>query len=112
MKDVDLNLLTALCVLLREGSVTGAARRLGLSFSAMSRTLSRLRETTGDPLLVRFDGEDLVLSRPQDENGRYSKGRYAGGISRRCGHNGVCFPGLSRELDNVPFGPPELHGSV
>ena len=59
MKDVDLNLLTALDALLKEGSVTGAARRLGLSFSAMSRTLSRLRETTGDPLLVRA-GRKLV----------------------------------------------------
>jgi len=59
MKDVDLNLLPALDALLREGSVTGAARRLGLSFSAMSRTLSRLRETTGDPLLVRA-GRRLV----------------------------------------------------
>ncbi len=59
MNDVDLNLLPALDVLLREGSVTGAARRLGLSFSAMSRTLSRLRETTGDPLLVRA-GRELV----------------------------------------------------
>lgn len=59
MKGVDLNLLTALDVLLKEGSVTGAARRLGLSFSAMSRTLSRLRETTGDPLLVRA-GRRLV----------------------------------------------------
>ncbi|RWP12281.1 LysR family transcriptional regulator, partial [Mesorhizobium sp.] len=35
--DVDLNLLVALDVLLAEGSVTGAARRLGLSASAMSR---------------------------------------------------------------------------
>lgn len=59
MKDVDLNLLPALDALLREGSVTGAARRLGLSFSAMSRALSRLRETTGDPLLVRA-GRRLV----------------------------------------------------
>jgi len=31
----------------------GAARRLGLSASAMSRTLARLRAATGDPLLVR-----------------------------------------------------------
>ncbi|MCY0610946.1 LysR family transcriptional regulator, partial [Klebsiella pneumoniae] len=30
-----------------------AARRLQLSPSAMSRALARLRETTGDPLLVR-----------------------------------------------------------
>jgi len=53
MPDADLNLLTALDALLAEGSVTGAARRLGLSSSAMSRTLARLRAATGDPLLVR-----------------------------------------------------------
>ena len=49
----DLNLLVTLDALLSEGSVAGAARRLRLSPSAMSRALSRLRETTGDPLLVR-----------------------------------------------------------
>lgn len=59
MDDVDLNLLTALDALLAEGSVSGAARRLGLSPSAMSRTLSRLRSATGDPLLVRA-GRGLV----------------------------------------------------
>jgi len=51
--DIDLNLLTALDALLAEGSVTRAAERLHLSDSAMSRTLARLREATGDPLLVR-----------------------------------------------------------
>jgi DNA-binding transcriptional LysR family regulator len=55
----DLNLLVALDVLLEEGSVATAARRLQLSSSAMSRTLARLRETTGDPLLVRA-GRGLV----------------------------------------------------
>jgi len=35
MGNMDLNLLVALDVLLAEGSVTGAARRLGLSSSAM-----------------------------------------------------------------------------
>jgi DNA-binding transcriptional LysR family regulator len=55
----DLNLLVALDVLLMEGSVAGAARRLRLSPSAMSRALARLRETTGDPLLVRA-GRGLV----------------------------------------------------
>lgn len=59
MDDVDLNLLVALDALLAEGSVTGAARRLSLSPSAMSRTLTRLRATTGDPLLVRA-GRRLV----------------------------------------------------
>ena len=55
----DLNLLITLDVLLAEGSVTRAARRLRLSPSAMSRALARLRETTGDPLLVRA-GRELV----------------------------------------------------
>ncbi len=59
MPTPDLNLLVTLDVLLAEGSVAGAARRLRLSPSAMSRALARLRETTGDPLLVRA-GRGLV----------------------------------------------------
>ena len=55
----DLNLLVTLDVLLAEGSVARAAKRLRLSPSAMSRALARLRETTGDPLLVRA-GRGLV----------------------------------------------------
>lgn len=55
----DLNLLHTLDVLLSEGSVAGAARRLRLSPSAMSRALARLREVTGDQLLVRA-GRGLV----------------------------------------------------
>jgi DNA-binding transcriptional LysR family regulator len=61
MAEPDLNLLVALDVLLGDGSVAGAARRLGLSASAMSRTLTRLREATGDPLLVRA-GRRMVLT--------------------------------------------------
>jgi DNA-binding transcriptional LysR family regulator len=53
MDTTDMNLLAALDALLAEGSVTGAARRLGMSSSAMSRTLGRLRTATGDQLLVR-----------------------------------------------------------
>jgi len=59
MPDADLNLLTALDALLAAGSVAGAARTLGLSNSAMSRTFARLRAVTGDPLLVRA-GRGLV----------------------------------------------------
>ena len=59
MSRPDLNLLVALDVLLAEGSVAQAARRLRLSPSAMSRALARLREVTGDPLLVRA-GRGLV----------------------------------------------------
>lgn len=49
----DLKLLVALHVLLRERHVSRAADRLGMSQPAMSRSLSRLREMFGDPLLVR-----------------------------------------------------------
>lgn len=59
MQGVDLNLLVALDALLAERSVTGAARRLGLSPSAMSRTLARLRSATGDQLLAQA-GRALV----------------------------------------------------
>ncbi len=59
MAKPDLNLLVTLDVLLAEGSVARAAQRLRLSPSAMSRALARLRQTTGDPLLVRA-GRGLV----------------------------------------------------
>jgi DNA-binding transcriptional LysR family regulator len=55
----DLNLLATLAVLLAEGNVARAAERLRLSPSAMSRQLARLRQATGDPLLVRA-GRGLV----------------------------------------------------
>jgi len=59
MAKPDLNLLIALDVLLSESSVARAAQRMRLSPSAMSRALARLREMTGDPLLVRA-GRGLV----------------------------------------------------
>ena len=61
MAKPDLNLLFTLDVLLAEGSVARAARRLRLSPSAMSRALARLRQTMGDPLLVRA-GRGLVAT--------------------------------------------------
>lgn len=50
---VDLNLLVALEVLLDEKSVTRAAARIGVTQSAMSNTLARLRRVMDDELLVR-----------------------------------------------------------
>jgi len=47
-----MNLLVSLDTLLRERSVTRAAKRLGMSQSAMSHQLRRLREMFDDPLLV------------------------------------------------------------
>ncbi|MEI9423333.1 LysR family transcriptional regulator [Mesorhizobium sp. Cs1299R1N1] len=73
MTSPDLNLLFALDVLLAEGSVARAAHRLRLSPSAMSRTLARLREATGDPLLVRA-GRGLVAT-PRAEELRSQVGR-------------------------------------
>ena len=59
--EADLNLLLALNALLSEGSVAKAAERLGLSESAMSRALARLRAATADQLLVRA-GRAMVLT--------------------------------------------------
>jgi DNA-binding transcriptional LysR family regulator len=53
---LDLNLLVALDALLRERSVTRAARRVGLTQPSMSRALGRLRLMFGDALFVRSGG--------------------------------------------------------
>ncbi len=80
MSDPDFNLLVALDVLLSEASVAGAARRLNLSTSAMSRTLSRLRDVRR-PDLVRA-GRNMVLTpwaeATRDRAGRavHDAGRY------------------------------------
>lgn len=50
---MDLNLLVTLDALLQENSVVGAAKRLFLTPPAVSRALSRIRELTGDDILVR-----------------------------------------------------------
>lgn len=56
---IDLNLLRALEALTREGSVTAAAARAGMTVPAMSRALGRLREVLDDELFVRA-GRGLV----------------------------------------------------
>lgn len=56
---LDLNLLVALEALLRLESVTEAAREVGLSQSAMSHALGRLRDQFGDELLIR-SGRKMV----------------------------------------------------
>jgi len=61
MNASDLGLLVSLDALLQEGSVTGAARRVGLSTPAMSHTLARIRERLGDPVLVR-SGRGMLLT--------------------------------------------------
>ena len=51
--NLDLNLLSALVVLVEEKSTVRAARRLHLAQSTVSGVLAKLRETLGDELLVR-----------------------------------------------------------
>ena len=50
---LDLNLLAIFDAVMSEGSLTKAGRRLGMTQSAVSHALARLREVTGDPLFER-----------------------------------------------------------
>jgi len=62
---LDLNLLVALDALLREGNVSRAALRIGLSQPATSHALQRLRDLIGDPLLVRNGARMELTPRAQ-----------------------------------------------
>lgn len=62
---IDLNLLIALQALLEEESVSGAARRIGLSQPAMSHALQRLRNLLDDELMVRAGGRMQLTARGQ-----------------------------------------------
>ncbi len=62
---LDLNLLVAFDALARERNVTRAAQRTGVTQSAMSHALSRLRELLGDPLLVRGRGAMMLTPRAE-----------------------------------------------
>src|SRR5882724_13505073 len=61
LSGIDANLLAALDALLREKSVTRAARRLGVGQPALSHSLSRLRDHFRDDLLV-LKGRNYVLT--------------------------------------------------
>ncbi|MGF1510317.1 MAG: LysR family transcriptional regulator [Myxococcota bacterium] len=65
LRQVDLNLLVSLQALLEERSVTRAGARLGITQSATSHALKRLREVFEDPLLVRGRGELLLTPRAE-----------------------------------------------
>jgi len=56
MPKIDLNLLRVFETLYEMRSVTRAAERLGLTQSAVSHALGRLRDAIGDPLFVRHPG--------------------------------------------------------
>ncbi len=66
LRNVDLNLLVVLDALLAERNVSRAGRRIGLSQSAMSAALARLRIVFRDPLLVR-SGRNLALTQGAEQ---------------------------------------------
>lgn len=53
MLKVDIKLLTIFCAVAKEGSISLAAKRLGVSQSLVSHGLDRLRNVFNDPLFVR-----------------------------------------------------------
>ena len=64
LRQLDLNLLVALDVLIAEASVTRAAEKLNMSQSAMSYALKRLRTILHDDILIR-------TSRDMDERNSF-----------------------------------------
>ncbi len=61
LHEIDLKLLVPLEALLSERNISRAALRVGMSQSAMSKALSRLRIQFGDQLLIRV-GQEYCLS--------------------------------------------------
>lgn len=59
--NLDGRLLQLLLAVLEAGSVTGAAQRLGVTQSAVSHLLDKLRAITGDPLFVKA-GRGIVAT--------------------------------------------------
>lgn len=59
--DLDGHLLQLLVAVIEAGSITGAAQRLGVTQSAVSHLLDKLRAITGDPLFVKA-GRGIVAT--------------------------------------------------
>jgi len=69
LRRLDLNLLILFDAVMRFGSITQAAEHLGMTQSAASHALKRLREFFGDPLFVR-SGRGLVPTSRAEDIGR------------------------------------------
>lgn len=66
LRGVDLNLLVAFDAVARTGNVTAAARVVGVTQSAMSHALRRLRALFDDPLFVRSPGGVSLTPRAEE----------------------------------------------
>jgi DNA-binding transcriptional LysR family regulator len=91
---IDLNLLVVLLALLEAGSVTGAARTLGMTQPSVSRALARLRDVFGDELFVRR-GRGVMPTRLARELGA-ALGRHLGELDQLIGDRGSFDPVRSR----------------
>lgn len=69
LRRLDLNLLVLFDAVLRFGSITQASDHMGMTQSAVSHALKRLREFFGDPLFVR-SGRGVVPTSRAEEIGR------------------------------------------
>lgn len=65
LKDIDLNLVLMLDALLSVEEVGTAASRMGVTQSAMSHALRRLRNQFGDPLLVKGKGRMVKTAKAE-----------------------------------------------
>lgn len=66
LRRLDLNLLVLFDAVMRFSSITQAADHLGMTQSAVSHALNRLREFFGDPLFVRSGRGVVPTSRAED----------------------------------------------
>jgi DNA-binding transcriptional LysR family regulator len=66
MSDPDFNLLRVFEILMEERQVTGAAKRLNLTQSAVSHALRRLRKLFDDPLFLRGTGGLTPTARAEE----------------------------------------------
>ncbi len=74
IRSLDLNLLRAFDALFEERNVTRAAHRLGLTQSALSHALNRLRFTLGDELFVRGPAGMRATPRAEEIGPRVREG--------------------------------------
>jgi DNA-binding transcriptional LysR family regulator len=66
LRRIDLNLLVIFDALMAERSISRAARKIGLTPSAVSHALRRLRDTFNDPLIERTPEGMVPTQRAQD----------------------------------------------
>lgn len=101
LRNVDLNLLVSLNVLLDENSVTSAARRLNLSQSSVSTQLSKLRRIFDDQLLVPASNGRGMLPTSKAKEIRSSLKHLLHGLGELVTHGQEFNPRTDKRIFNV-----------